>query len=231
MTIRSWKPSLACRRIPLVSTTTTIWATTIALCGDSGRPRQAPLYPDQIRVPSWRQENGDKRADPRGRVPGDVFDFTRVTWQLEAATHVAPDTTQRGAGGAVRPHVYHRPERGRRGLTVVDAFGGTGTTLRVCKRIERALHPDRTGPGVLPRRSRKRTGWQMVDTGPGGPATASSVGKSPSLRWPDAGGSHDAGCPHRTMARRSRGPPDPRNRHHRQHSARAAKPAATIAPT
>lgn len=30
------------------------------------------LYPDRIRVPSWRQLNGDKRADPRGRVPGDV---------------------------------------------------------------------------------------------------------------------------------------------------------------
>ena len=32
----------------------------------------SPLFPDAIRVPSWRQENGDKRADPRGRVPGDV---------------------------------------------------------------------------------------------------------------------------------------------------------------
>ena len=32
----------------------------------------SPLLPDAIRVPSWRQENGDKRADPRGRVPGDV---------------------------------------------------------------------------------------------------------------------------------------------------------------
>lgn len=30
------------------------------------------LYPDAIRVPSWRQRNGDKRADQRGRVPGDV---------------------------------------------------------------------------------------------------------------------------------------------------------------
>ena len=35
----------------------------------------APLLPDAIRVPSWRQENGDKRADPRGRVPGDVGHF------------------------------------------------------------------------------------------------------------------------------------------------------------
>ena len=29
----------------------------------------APLRPDAIRVPSWRQENGDKRADPRGGCP------------------------------------------------------------------------------------------------------------------------------------------------------------------
>ena len=29
----------------------------------------APLFPDAIRVPSWRQENGDKRADPRGGCP------------------------------------------------------------------------------------------------------------------------------------------------------------------
>jgi len=35
----------------------------------------APLLPDAIRVPSWRQENGDKRADPRGRVPGDVMQY------------------------------------------------------------------------------------------------------------------------------------------------------------
>ena len=35
----------------------------------------APLYPDQIKVPSWRQRNGDKRAAPGGKVPGDVFDM------------------------------------------------------------------------------------------------------------------------------------------------------------
>jgi len=33
----------------------------------------ATLYPDAIRVQSWRQEHGDKRADPKGRVPGDVI--------------------------------------------------------------------------------------------------------------------------------------------------------------
>jgi len=46
--------------------------------GNNHRPlwrfrwRDAPLLPDAIRVQSWRQANGDKRADPRGRVPGDV---------------------------------------------------------------------------------------------------------------------------------------------------------------
>lgn len=35
------------------------------------------LYPDAIRVPSWRQKHGDKRADVRGRVPGDVAIFER----------------------------------------------------------------------------------------------------------------------------------------------------------
>ena len=43
------------------------------------------LYPDAVRVPSWRQLNGDKRADPRGRVPGDVIhteQYTRNTLPL-----------------------------------------------------------------------------------------------------------------------------------------------------
>lgn len=34
--------------------------------------RGTQLYPDAIRIPSWRQLNGDKRANPDGRVPGDV---------------------------------------------------------------------------------------------------------------------------------------------------------------
>jgi len=35
----------------------------------------AVLYPENIKVPSWRERNGDKRAKPGGRVPGDVFDM------------------------------------------------------------------------------------------------------------------------------------------------------------
>lgn len=49
--------------------------------GDNYRPlyrimhKGTKLYPDQVRVPSWRQLNGDKRADPRGRVPGNVAEL------------------------------------------------------------------------------------------------------------------------------------------------------------
>lgn len=39
----------------------------------------AQFYPDAIKVPSWRERNGDKRAKSGGRVPGDVFDMQYPT--------------------------------------------------------------------------------------------------------------------------------------------------------
>lgn len=88
----------------------------------------APLFPDAIRVQSWRQKNGDKRADPRGRVPGDVFDFPRVTGNSKQRrrwhpTQLHEDLVERCVKLTTPP-----------GGTVLDPFGGTGTTLRVCKR-------------------------------------------------------------------------------------------------
>ncbi len=89
----------------------------------------APLYPDAIRVPSWRQENGDKRADPRGRVPGDVFDFTRVTGNSKQRRPWHP--TQLNEGLVERCLRLTTPPGGM----VVDPFAGTGTTLRVAKKL------------------------------------------------------------------------------------------------
>jgi site-specific DNA-methyltransferase (adenine-specific) len=89
----------------------------------------APLFPDAIRVPSWRQENGDKRADPRGRVPGDVFDFTRVTGNSKQRRTWHP--TQLNEGLVERCIKFTTPP----GDPVLDPFGGTGTTLRVCKAL------------------------------------------------------------------------------------------------
>jgi len=103
--------------------------------GNNHRPllrlrwRDAPLRPDAIRVPSWRQENGDKRADPRGRVPGDHFDFPRVTGNSKQRRPWHP--TQLNEGLVERCIKLTTPEGG----TVLDPFAGTGTTLRVCKRL------------------------------------------------------------------------------------------------
>ena len=102
--------------------------------GNNHRPllrlrwQDAPLRPDAIRVPSWRQENGDKRADPRGRVPGDVFDFTRVVGNSKQRRPWHP--TQLNEGLVERCIKLTTPQGG----TVLDPFAGTGTTLRVCKR-------------------------------------------------------------------------------------------------
>ena len=81
--------------------------------------------PSACRV--WRQENGDKRADPRGRVPGDVFDFTRVVGNSKQRRPWHP--TQLNEGLVERCVRLTTPE----GESVLDPFGGTGTTLRVCR--------------------------------------------------------------------------------------------------
>jgi DNA modification methylase len=84
------------------------------------------LYPDAIRVPSWRQLHGDKRADPRGRVPGDVFDFPRVTGNSKQRRRWHP--TQ------LNELLYERCIRltCKPTDTVLDIFAGTGTMARVC---------------------------------------------------------------------------------------------------
>lgn len=95
------------------------------------RRDRAPLYPDAIRVSSWRQENGDKRADPRGRVPGDVFDFPRVTGNSKQRRAWHP--TQLHEGLVERCILLST----KPGELVCDPCAGTGTTGRVCRRIDR----------------------------------------------------------------------------------------------
>jgi len=103
--------------------------------GNNHRPlwrfrwRDAPLLPDAIRVPSWRLLNGDKRADKRGRVPGDHFDVPRVTGNSKERRSWHP--TQLGERLVERCLKLTTPEGG----TVLDPFAGTGTALRVCKRL------------------------------------------------------------------------------------------------
>lgn len=91
----------------------------------------APIYSDQIRVPSWRQLNGDKRANPKGKIPGDVFNFPRVVGNSKQRRSFCP--TQLNEGLVERCILQSTREGG----TVLDPFAGTGTTLRVCERINR----------------------------------------------------------------------------------------------
>lgn len=96
------------------------------------RWRDAPLLPNAIRVPSWRQENGDPRADPRGRVPGDVFDFPRVVGNSKQRRAWHPTQLHEGLVERCVRMTTHA------GGTVLDPFAGTGTTLRVCRRTGHA---------------------------------------------------------------------------------------------
>ncbi len=91
-----------------------------------------PLYPDQIRIPSERQKMGDSRADPRGRVPGDVFDFPRVVGNSRQRRPWHPTQLHEGL---VERCIRMSTVKGDR---VLDPFAGTGTTLRVCRRLQRS---------------------------------------------------------------------------------------------
>jgi site-specific DNA-methyltransferase (adenine-specific) len=92
---------------------------------------EAPIYPDQIRVPSWRQLNGDKRAAPGGKVPGNVWEFPRVTGNSKQRRAWHP--TQLNEALIERAVLLSTKE----GDEVLDLFSGTGTVIRVCKCINR----------------------------------------------------------------------------------------------
>lgn len=87
--------------------------------------------PDDIRIQSKRQEMGDKRADPRGRVPGMVWEVRRlqgtssdrVDWH---PAQLAPELIQRLVLGFSNP-----------GELVVDPFAGSGNVGVCCKRTGR----------------------------------------------------------------------------------------------
>lgn len=90
----------------------------------------------EIREPSARQrEYGDKRADPRGRVPGDVWDGV---WE-----------EPRVCGTFKEKRKWHKNQHPEAlikrmvlmstnpGDLVIDLFGGTFTTARVCEELGR----------------------------------------------------------------------------------------------
>jgi DNA modification methylase len=99
------------------------------------KQKGADIYPDAIREQSQRQRNGDTRADPRGRVPGDVWN---EVWQESRVC----GTFQERRTWHPTQHPEALIERMVRmstnsGDLVVDLFAGTGTVNRVCQRLGR----------------------------------------------------------------------------------------------
>ena len=107
-------------------------------CGSGFRPivrfmrEGAKCYPDAIRVPSARQTKyNDKRADARGRVPDDVWEFPRVcgNFKERKAWHPCQHPKE-----LLRRMVLFSTKPGD---LVVDLFAGTGNMLDVCNELGR----------------------------------------------------------------------------------------------
>ena len=94
----------------------------------------ATIYPDAIREPSARQRQyNDKRADPRGRVPGDVWDGV---WECPRVCGTFKEKR--------KWHKNQHPEAllermvklcCKPGDLVIDMFAGSGSMIRVCQRL------------------------------------------------------------------------------------------------
>jgi len=92
---------------------------------------RAKFYADQCRVPSARMKAGDKRANPAGRVPDDVFDFPRVVGNAHERRPWHP--TQHPKALIERIILAHT----KPGDTVLDMYAGTGTVARACEALGR----------------------------------------------------------------------------------------------
>lgn len=88
--------------------------------------------PDAVRVPSARQKKyGDKRADARGRVPGDVWDFPRVCGTFKERVKGVPTQLPQALLRRVLLACTNQGDR------VVEPFAGSGSLGATCKELGR----------------------------------------------------------------------------------------------
>jgi site-specific DNA-methyltransferase (adenine-specific) len=108
-------------------------------CGSGYRPilrfmrEGAKLYPDAIREPSLRQTRyGDKRANPKGRVPDDVWEFSRVCGSFKERKPWHPCQHPKAL---LRRMVLLSTQPG---TLVIDCFAGSGNMIEVCRELDRS---------------------------------------------------------------------------------------------
>lgn len=91
------------------------------LCHRTGVEGHVTFNGDDIRIQSERQRIGDKRADPRGRVPGSVWRIRRLQGTAKDAVDWHPNQ--------IPPELLERIVRGwtNPGDIVMDAFAGSGS--------------------------------------------------------------------------------------------------------
>lgn len=90
----------------------------------SGRWKYQPVF-----IPSGRQKQGDKRANPTGKMPGNTFEFPRVPGNAKMRRSWHPTQLHDDfVSLLIRLAAPH-------GKTVVDLFSGTGTTSRMCEQL------------------------------------------------------------------------------------------------
>lgn len=86
---------------------------------------------DAIRVESLRQVAGDKRANPLGRVPGDVWKFNRIAGSHKERIKGFPCQMPE----AILSRIIKACSNP--GDLVLDPFAGSGSTLAVAKKLGR----------------------------------------------------------------------------------------------
>lgn len=89
-----------------------------------------PCYPDKIKVSSERMALGDPRAAGL-RVPDDVWEIPRVTGNSTERRTWHPTQHPEALIQRIVEYSCNHFE------TFVDLFGGSGTSLRVCKRLQK----------------------------------------------------------------------------------------------
>jgi len=88
--------------------------------------RDIKLNEEHIRIPSQRQRDGDKRADPRGRVPSSVWEFPRLPGNDGGRISKVPQLPYALCERLVRAYTNEDD-------LVLDPFCGSGVMTLACK--------------------------------------------------------------------------------------------------